>query len=175
MRIRTLLFARRKLHLIADIASVDKNIITVSTSTCTSTVSISTKKNLRGSKMIPRTKQFQVDGLSAIHGGGSFQNSASPSFAPLSSSSSSSCSSSVAVVSKHAPLHVLFNDSDFIVVDKPHSLRMDGDGFDDSLQKRLIAQLGGSKDCFKWVHQLDFATSGVICVAKTRQAAAVAR
>ena len=134
--------------------------------------------------MIPRTKQFQVDGLSAIHGVGSVQNSSSPSFAPpppssLSSSSSSPSSLSLSLpgegVSRHPPLQVLFNDSDFIVVDKPHSLRMDGDGFDDSLQKRLIAQLGGSKESYKWVHQLDFATSGVICIAKTRQAAAVAR
>jgi 23S rRNA-/tRNA-specific pseudouridylate synthase len=105
------------------------------------------------SAMIPRTKQFQVEGLSTTHGG--------------TETSTSEC--------KFPPLQILYDDSDFVVVDKPHSLRMDGDDFDDSLQKRLIAQLGGSKDSYKWVHQLDFATSGVICVAKTRQAAAIAR
>jgi hypothetical protein len=65
MRIRALLFARRKLHLTADIASVDKNLIIASTGTgaCSSTVSSSTSKHLRGSEMIPRTKQFQVTGF----------------------------------------------------------------------------------------------------------------
>lgn len=68
-------------------------------------------------------------------------------------------------------LEVLFSSNDYVVVNKPPNVRMDGDGFDDSLENRIVRKLGGTKKDYKWIHQLDFATSGVLGVARNRNAA----
>ena len=69
---------------------------------------------------------------------------------------------------------VMSISSDFIVVNKPHDVRMDG-AFDLTLQKLLLKWIpGASLDSLKWVHQLDFATSGVLTVARNREAANLA-
>ena len=75
----------------------------------------------------------------------------------------------IADVSKEDCLLSL-NDN-FVVVAKPHDVRMDGD-FDITLQKLLLSWIPGSTHAtLKWVHQLDFATSGVLCVARNKKAA----
>ena len=71
---------------------------------------------------------------------------------------------------------ILFHSSDYVVLDKPVDVRMDGD-FDVTVEKLLLSwKLPGveSSANIKWVHQLDFATSGVLCVALHRKAAAAA-
>lgn len=70
--------------------------------------------------------------------------------------------------------NILFQNEHFIVIDKPHDVRMDGD-FNITIKKLLVNTFPGTNESsFKWVHQLDFATSGTLCVAKTREAAALA-
>jgi len=81
---------------------------------------------------------------------------------------------SIAAVDKDTA--VIFQSSDFVVIDKPVDVRMDGD-FDVTVEKLLLSwKLPGveSSANIKWVHQLDFATSGVLCVALHRKAAAAA-
>ncbi len=68
-------------------------------------------------------------------------------------------------------LHV---DHNYILVSKPPKVRMDGE-FNVSLQKLLLAWIPGSTlETLKWVHQLDYATSGILCVARNKAAAALA-
>ncbi|RYH30035.1 hypothetical protein EON65_06525 [archaeon] len=76
-------------------------------------------------------------------------------------------------------LNILAENKHFYVIDKPADVRMDGN-FDVTVEKLLLLHIkkpDGSattpKD-FKWVHQLDFATSGALCVALTREGAAAA-
>lgn len=65
------------------------------------------------------------------------------------------------------------NDN-YIIVSKPPDVRMDGD-FDVTLQKMLLHWIPGSSVAsLKWVHQLDYATSGILCVARTKKAAGLA-
>jgi 23S rRNA-/tRNA-specific pseudouridylate synthase len=64
---------------------------------------------------------------------------------------------------------VLHRSSDFVVLDKPADVRLDGP-FAVTLE-RLLARLLGPDATPKWVHQLDFATSGVLCVGLNRVAA----
>ena len=71
------------------------------------------------------------------------------------------------------PPAVLHADLDFIVINKPRDVRMDGD-YPVTVEK-LLAQWDpvrcGAASTLKWVHQLDYATSGVLCVALHREAA----
>ena len=72
-----------------------------------------------------------------------------------------------------AEMRVLHDDEDFIIVDKPPDVRMDGD-FDVTVEKLvapLLAADARPDGGVKWVHQLDFATSGVLAVARHRDAA----
>ncbi len=63
---------------------------------------------------------------------------------------------------------------EYIVVNKPYDVRMDG-AFDLTLQKLLLKWIpNASLESLKWVHQLDFATSGVLAVARNREAANLA-
>jgi hypothetical protein len=65
-------------------------------------------------------------------------------------------------------------DSNFCVVNKPWGVRMNGE-FPVTVEKLMMHWLPGiSINSLKWVHQLDFATSGVLCVALNRRSAAVA-
>ncbi len=59
---------------------------------------------------------------------------------------------------------ILFQSDEFIVINKPFDVRMDGN-FGTTVEKLLESYF--SLNCqprptFKWVHQLDFATSGVL-------------
>ena len=54
----------------------------------------------------------------------------------------------------------LLQNDHYIVIDKPPDLRMDSD-VEESVQRLLISLIPNTtKDNFKWVHQLDYATSG---------------
>lgn len=69
---------------------------------------------------------------------------------------------------------ILYFDSNYCVVDKPHKVRMTGD-FSITMEKLLLHWIPGIQiGSLKWIHQLDFATSGVLCVGLNRAAAAVA-
>jgi 23S rRNA-/tRNA-specific pseudouridylate synthase len=66
-------------------------------------------------------------------------------------------------------LRIIFDDGAYTVVDKPHDCRMDGD-FDMTVQKMLLAKFP-DRGVPKNVHQLDYATSGVMLWAYSRDAA----
>lgn len=88
---------------------------------------------------------------------------------------------------------ILHLDPHFIVIDKPYDVRMDGNhpvtvekllyhwnkenqftipSLPDGISKRDNKE--NLSPSFKWVHQLDFATSGALCVALTKDGAAAA-
>lgn len=67
-------------------------------------------------------------------------------------------------------------NANYLVISKPADVRMDGD-FDVTVEKLLLYwKLQGinSTANMKWVHQLDYATSGCLCIALNRKAASVA-
>lgn len=69
---------------------------------------------------------------------------------------------------------ILYIDPDFCVINKPADVRMTGE-FPITVEKLLLHWLPGIKvKSLKWIHQLDFATSGVLCVGLNRKAAAIA-
>jgi hypothetical protein len=68
---------------------------------------------------------------------------------------------------------ILYQDDNYILVDKPYDVRMDGN-YDYTLEKALMAEFSCSQKSLKWVHQLDSATSGILCVARNREAASIA-
>ena len=69
---------------------------------------------------------------------------------------------------------ILYLDSNYCIVDKPHKVRMTGDFFI-TVEKLLLHWIPGIQiDSLKYIHQLDFATSGVLAVGLNRKAAAVA-
>jgi len=91
-----------------------------------------------------------------------------------------------------APLDVVHVSDDYVVVAKPADCRIDGD-FDVTLEKLLnihMARAGGatggvdgpslqrlleqSVEELRYVHRLDFATSGLLCVARTKPATTAA-
>lgn len=59
-------------------------------------------------------------------------------------------------------ISILFQNESFLVIDKPYDLRMDGE-YEVTLEKVLQSKFG-TDSCYKWVHQLDFATSGALCI-----------
>ena len=96
-------------------------------------------------------------------------------------SSSSSSSSSLSIRSLNEPndinnvkSNILHQCCNYIVINKPHDVRMDGD-FDVTIQKLLLKWIPESTlDNLKWVHQLDYATSGVLLIARNKDSAAIA-
>ena len=68
------------------------------------------------------------------------------------------------------PNLVLYLSTNFLVIDKPPDLRMNGQ-FDATVEK-VIQNLMETKliNEFKWIHQLDFATSGVLCIGLNNEA-----
>ena len=68
---------------------------------------------------------------------------------------------------------VCFENTDFCVVDKPYDLQIDGarPATLEALLKKLHPEFRELKFC----HQLDYATSGLLLLAKSRSAAAAAR
>lgn len=75
-------------------------------------------------------------------------------------------------------LDVLFGNDGYLIVNKPADVRMDGD-FNVTVEKLVRAELGTRSDVpvgvkTRFVHQLDYATSGVLVLALTRETAAFA-
>lgn len=71
-------------------------------------------------------------------------------------------------------LNIIHQCANYIVINKPHDIRMDGD-FDVTIQRLLLRNIENSTAAtMKWVHQLDYATSGVLCIARNKDAAAIA-
>ena len=71
------------------------------------------------------------------------------------------------------PLDVLMHDADYVVINKSANLRLDGN-FDHTVEKQLKDAFPSSSHTLKWIHQLDYATSGVLCIGLNRRAAAKA-
>lgn len=69
-------------------------------------------------------------------------------------------------------IKVLHQCEDLVIVCKPYDLRIDGRGFGQTLERFLMNQIPMEK--FRLVHQLDFATSGVITLGLTKKGAAKA-
>ena len=69
---------------------------------------------------------------------------------------------------------VLLETANFIVINKPFDVRMNGD-FDVTTEKLLVHWFANTTTkSFKFVHELDYATSGAVCVARNKDAAAIA-
>eukprot|EP00596_Hydrurales_sp_CCMP1899_P010975 CAMPEP_0119044414 /NCGR_PEP_ID=MMETSP1177-20130426/31225_1 /TAXON_ID=2985 /ORGANISM="Ochromonas sp, Strain CCMP1899" /LENGTH=129 /DNA_ID=CAMNT_0007014485 /DNA_START=198 /DNA_END=584 /DNA_ORIENTATION=+ len=69
---------------------------------------------------------------------------------------------------------VLLKSSDFLVINKPHDVRMNGD-FEVTVERLVLHWYPPFREInLKPVHQLDFATSGALCIALNRKAAAAA-
>jgi 23S rRNA-/tRNA-specific pseudouridylate synthase len=68
---------------------------------------------------------------------------------------------------------ILCSDENYCVIDKPADVRMDGQ-FDVTVDKLVAKWLSVDIKKLKWVHQLDYATSGALCIALNRQAAGAA-
>jgi len=63
----------------------------------------------------------------------------------------------------------LYESSDYIIVNKPPDVRMNGD-FDVTVEKLVQHHRPALKDVEqKWAHRLDYATSGVLCVGLTKE------
>lgn len=72
------------------------------------------------------------------------------------------------------PHSVISLDSNYCLINKPAHVRMSGN-FNITVEKLLLHWIRGVdvKD-LKWIHQLDYATSGVLCVGLNRKAAGLA-
>ena len=63
------------------------------------------------------------------------------------------------------------SSNDFLIINKPPDVRMNGD-FNISVEKIILFQRPDlTASDLKWVHRLDFATSGALCVGLTRESA----
>lgn len=71
------------------------------------------------------------------------------------------------------PLNVLYHDTDYLVINKSANLRIDGD-FEHTVEKQVKTTFPASSHTLKWIHQLDYATSGALCIGLNRKAAAKA-
>ncbi|CAI5729900.1 unnamed protein product [Peronospora destructor] len=68
-------------------------------------------------------------------------------------------------------LRVLATNENFVVLNKGPDERMDG-AFDVTLEKALMRDFP-EVEKFRWIHQLDFATSGVLLVGANKKATAI--
>jgi 23S rRNA-/tRNA-specific pseudouridylate synthase len=69
---------------------------------------------------------------------------------------------------------ILFLNKNYCVVNKPYDVRIDGE-FDITVEKLVSQWLDRNSKDLKWIHQLDYATSGVLCIGLNRQATAIAQ
>ncbi len=71
------------------------------------------------------------------------------------------------VADAHSASRILYRDDFFFVLNKPHDVRMNGD-FDVTIEKIVKHHLSCGQPAdwqcpsLKWIHQLDYATSGVL-------------
>jgi hypothetical protein len=75
---------------------------------------------------------------------------------------------------EEVPKSVIYVDTNYCLINKPAHVRMSGN-FSITVEKLMLRWLKGTevKD-LKWIHQLDYATSGVLCVGLNRRAAGLA-
>lgn len=66
---------------------------------------------------------------------------------------------------------IIYIDDNYCVIDKPPGIRMDGN-FPITIEKLVAKWTQRSVKEIKWMHQLDFATSGVLCIGLHREAVA---
>lgn len=67
------------------------------------------------------------------------------------------------------------SDANFIILNKPHDVRMDGYDSVHTIQNLLLQYYPSSTlENFKWIHQLDYSTSGILVIARNRCAANLA-
>jgi len=67
---------------------------------------------------------------------------------------------------------ILYKSPDYVIVNKPYDVRIDGE-HKDTVEKLLQKEFPENKK-FWWIHQLDYATSGVLCVGLNKKATAKA-
>ena len=70
------------------------------------------------------------------------------------------------------PPAILYLSEDYVLIDKPCDVRMDGD-FPVTVEKlidRWVTDATGTQPELRLIHQLDFATSGVLCMGLTKSA-----
>jgi 23S rRNA-/tRNA-specific pseudouridylate synthase len=67
---------------------------------------------------------------------------------------------------------VLHHCQDLLIVSKPADVRMDGP-FPITMET-ILPNMFPQYEKFRWVHQLDYATSGVLCTALSHEAASAA-
>ena len=68
---------------------------------------------------------------------------------------------------------LLYESDNFIVLNKPPDIRMNGE-FDVTVEKLVMSYKREVKASeLKWIHQLDFATSGVLCVGLNTKAGSI--
>jgi 23S rRNA-/tRNA-specific pseudouridylate synthase len=68
---------------------------------------------------------------------------------------------------------ILYHSPNYCIINKPYDVRMDGD-FAVTVDKLVAQWLQTQTDKLKWIHQLDFATSGVLAIGLNREATAAA-
>jgi 23S rRNA-/tRNA-specific pseudouridylate synthase len=62
----------------------------------------------------------------------------------------------------HIEGRILYKDHNYLVIDKPYDVRMNGE-FPVTVEKLVKKAFVELTDCnLKWIHQLDYATSGVL-------------
>eukprot|EP01112_Ceratiomyxa_fruticulosa_P002658 TRINITY_DN1280_c0_g1_i1.p1 TRINITY_DN1280_c0_g1~~TRINITY_DN1280_c0_g1_i1.p1 ORF type:complete len:299 (+),score=56.12 TRINITY_DN1280_c0_g1_i1:102-998(+) len=70
-------------------------------------------------------------------------------------------------------LKVLYKSPEYAIINKPYDVRIDGEAHEHTIEKMLRKEFPENEK-FWWVHQLDYATSGVLCVGLTKKATAKA-
>jgi 23S rRNA-/tRNA-specific pseudouridylate synthase len=65
---------------------------------------------------------------------------------------------------------VIYHSDSFVVINKPCDVRMDGN-FEVTVEKLVSLWTSRPESSLKWVHQLDYSTSGVLCIALNKLAA----
>ena len=69
---------------------------------------------------------------------------------------------------------MLYESSEHIIVNKPPDVRMNGD-FDVTVEKLVQFHRPALRETKQlWIHRLDYATSGVLCIGLTKEGAAQA-
>ncbi|KAG9284988.1 hypothetical protein G9A89_009798 [Geosiphon pyriformis] len=76
-------------------------------------------------------------------------------------------------LSKVPDIRILHWDDEYLVIDKPFDLRIDGDTERHTVQSALYHHYPTLPKPLRHIHQLDHATSGCYCIALTAPAAAV--
>ncbi|ORX82196.1 pseudouridine synthase [Anaeromyces robustus] len=73
---------------------------------------------------------------------------------------------------RHFKIPIIYHDENFLIVNKPYDLRIDGATTDcDTEESLLLTKFPEYKGCLKLIHQLDYSTSGIHCWGLNKNAA----